>query len=122
MRKLSPRFCVVVDSDKTNAAEPLQLKKIHWKTECEEDGGLFMILRKRSIENYIHPDALTRRGIVINPYDDFTDMKSHIGRRDVWKTITEMTADEILEMDKYDKNGVTHHELKEIVEQILSLC
>lgn len=122
MRKLSSRFCLVIDSDRTHAEEPLQSKKLSWKTECEEDGGLFMVLRKRSIENYIHSDALTRRGIVFNPYDDFTDMKSHIGRKDVWRTITEMTADEILEMDRYEESGVTHHELKEIVEQILSLC
>jgi len=53
-------------------------------------------------------------------YDDFTDMKSEFGDN-VFKTIREMTCDEILEMDRYEENGTERHELQEMVEELLSL-
>jgi len=40
----------------------------------------------------------------------------------VHKLIGVMSCDEILEMDKYyDDNGVEHHELKEIIDFVLSI-
>lgn len=121
MRKLNPQFCVIVDSDKTSPTDQISQKKIQWQQECERNGGAFLILRKRAIENYIHPDALSRRGITYTPYDDYTHMKDHIGRKDVWKTIFNMTASELLQMDEYSEDGQSHNEIKEIVEKLLSL-
>ena len=47
-------------------------------------------------------------------------MKSVFGNN-VFKVISEMTSDEILEMDRYEENGVEHHELKEIIQTFLAL-
>jgi len=121
MKQLNPRFCVLIDSDKANAADPIAAKKLRWKSDCERDGGTFLILRKRAIENYVHANALARRSIPFSSYDAFTDMKRHIGRKDVWKTIYDMTPDEILSMDKYEEGGTEHHELKELIESVLSM-
>jgi hypothetical protein len=120
MRRLTRRFGVVVDSDKKSPQHCVPQRKLNWKQKCEEQGGLFFILRKREIENYIHPAALQRLGRPQVEYDDFTDMKSEFGDN-VYKTIKEMTCDEILEMDSYEENGAEHHELKEIVEELLRL-
>ncbi len=121
MRQLTRTFCVIVDSDRSSATDPIPSRKLDWKSEVERDGGTFLILRKRAIENYIHPDALTRRGIAFSPYDAFTQLKKHI-RKDVWRTILHMETREILEMDQYSESGQVHNELKEIIEFLLTLA
>lgn len=120
MQRLTRRFGVVVDSDKKSAQHCIPQRKLNWKKKCEDQGGKFFILRKREIENYIHSAALQRAGKPQKEYDDFTDMKSDFGDN-VFKTIREMTCDEILEMDLYEENGTERHELQEIVEELLSL-
>jgi len=120
MNRLSRRFAVIVDSDRKSQNENVPQKKLNWKRECEREGGVFFILRKREIENYLHPSAIQRSGRELQQYDGFTDMKKLFGKN-VIKVISEMTADEILEMDKYEENGVEHHELKEIIENLFTL-
>ena len=55
------------------------------------------------------------------PIDAFSDMKKLFGKNAI-NVIKDMSADEILEMDKYEENGVEHHELKEILEALLNLA
>ena len=95
-------------------------RKLNWKTKCEEDGGVFFILRKREIENYLHPNAIDLSGRAPQPYDDFTDMKKLFGEN-VYKVVSDMSCDEILERDKYEENGTERHELKEILQDLLAL-
>ncbi len=121
IRQLTRSFCVIIDSDRSSVTDPIPANILQLQSECQQDGGKFIILRKRAIENYIHSDALTRRGITFTPYDAFTHMKNHIGRKDVWKTVVEMTAQEILEMDEYTDNGQAHHELKEIIDEVMTI-
>jgi len=120
MRILTRRFGVVVDSDKKSPQHCVPQSKLNWKQKCEGQGGKFSILRKREIENYVHPAALLRAGKSQAEYDDFTDMKNKFGDN-VFKVIKEMTCDEILEMDRYEENGAEHHEIKEMVEELLRL-
>lgn len=120
MKRLNRRFGVVIDSDRKSQSDNIPQRKLNWKQQCEQEGGVFFILRKREIENYLHPDAIQRSGRKLQKYDDFTDMKNLFGEN-VFKVINDMTADEILEMDRYEENGTTHHELKEIVETLLKL-
>jgi len=120
IQKLTPRFGVVVDSDRESPHHNVPGKKLNWKQICEKAGGLFFILRKREIENYLHPDAIARTGLELRPYDDFADMKAVFGPN-VVKVIDKMTVEEILERDSYEEDGVSHHELKEIVEAFLAL-
>jgi hypothetical protein len=120
IQKLTRRFGVVVDSDRENPHHNIPGKKLNWKRECERAGGLFFVLRKREIENYLHPDAIVRTGHKLKPYDDFTDMKALFGPN-IIKVIREMSAEEILESDRYEEDGVSRHELKEIVEALLAL-
>jgi len=121
MKRLSRRFGVVVDSDRKNQADSIPQRKLNWKNQCEQDGGSFFILRKREIENYLCPNAIKESGRNLQQYDDFTDMKKLFGKN-VIKVIKHMTPNEILHMDKYEENGVEHHELKEIVETLLNLA
>jgi len=120
MNKISRRFGVVVDSDKKDDRQCIPEQKLKWKSKCEADGGKFYFLRKREIENYIHPAALQRAGKPRTAFDDFTDMKKEFGEN-VVKTIKDMTSAEILEIDRYMEGRVEHHELKEIVEELLLL-
>ena len=121
MSRLNRRFAVVVDSDRKSQSDNIPQSKLNQKRECEQQGGIFFILRKREIENYLHPNAIRRSGREINePIDAFSDMKKLFGKN-VINVIKDMSADEILEMDKYEENGVEHHELKEIIEKLLNL-
>ncbi len=120
MAKLNRRFGVIVDSDLKEPGQAIHARKLYWKAQCEADGGLFNITRKRSIENYLHKNAIARSGRSLVPFDDFTGMKSVLDEN-VFKVIADMSCEEILEMDHYEENGVEHHELKEIVEALLAL-
>lgn len=120
MKRLNRRFGVVVDSDRKSQNDSIPQKKLNWKNQCERDDGTFFILRKREIENYLHPKAINRSGRTVQQYDDFADMKKLFGEN-VIKVIEEMTPNEILEMDKYEENDTEHHELKEIIETLFNL-
>lgn len=120
MNRLNRRFGAVIDSDRKSQTDNIPQRKLNWKTQCEREGGVFCILRKRELENYLHPNAIERSGRTLQSYDDFTDMKKLFGEN-VIKVIQDMTPDEILEMDKYDEKGIDHHELKEIVDVLLGL-
>lgn len=118
--QLSRRFAVVVDSDRTAAGSPVSGRKLNSKRDCESAGGLFHILRKREIENYLHPDALTREGKPQIAFDDFSDMKDLFGDN-VFKVVRAMTAVEISERDLYVDGSAQKHELAEILTEIASL-
>ena len=120
IHRLTRRFGVVVDSDRKEPHHNIPGKKLNWKRACEKADGLFFILRKREIENYLHPDAIARTGHELKLYGDFTDMKALFGPN-IIKVIDKMTAEEILERDSYEEDGVIHHELKEIAEAFLAL-
>ena len=86
----------------------------------KQRAGVFFILRKREIENYLHPSAIQRSGRTLQQYDNFTDTERLFGES-VIKIIGDMMPDEILEMDKYEENYTEHHELKEIIGTLLNL-
>ena len=121
MGRMNRRFAMIVDSDRFSAAHDALPEKLQWKRECEAQGGACYILRKREIENYLHHDALARAGHTVVAYDDYSDMKQLYGRK-VVETITQMTSDEILAMDRYDEDGCERHELHEIVRALLALA
>lgn len=121
VEKLTRVFAVIVDSDRKSSSHNIPGRKLNWKEACKEGGGYFFILRKREIENYLHPDAVSRAGYKSAPYDDFTDMKATFGPN-VIKAVQFMTAEDILEMDRYVEEGIEHHELKEIAETLLGLA
>lgn len=120
MSNINRRFGVVVDSDRESPQHSVPQRKLNWMQKCEERGGVPFILKKREIENYLHSDAIVRSGRTLQPYDEFTNMKATFGEN-VFKVIRDMSSDEILEMDRYEENGIEHHELKDIIQTFLAL-
>lgn len=120
MKRLNRRFAAVVDSDRKSQIDNIPQRKLNWKKQCEQEGGVFFILRKREIENYLYPHAIRRSGRTLQQYNDFTNMKKLFGEN-VIKVVEDMTPDEILEMDKYEGKDAERHELKEIIETLLNL-
>jgi len=120
MNKLNRHFGIVVDSDKKSQTDNIPGRKLNWKHKCEDQGGLFFIFKKREIENYLHPNAIVRSGRPLESFNDFTDMKDVFGDN-VFKVINDMSCEEILQMDIYEQDGAEHHELKEIIQQLLAL-
>jgi putative ATP-dependent endonuclease of OLD family len=120
MNRLNRKFAVVIDSDKSSSDDVVDPKKLRWKEKIDEEGGLFYILRKREIENYLHPDALERITHTIKEYDDYSDMKKIFDKR-IIRVIDHMSAGEILEMDIYNNYREEKHELVEILESFLKL-
>jgi len=121
MGRLNRHFGVVVDSDRESSQHTLPGRKLNWKQKCESQGGIFFILRKREIENYLHHDAITRSNRPLKPYDNFTDMKGLFGEN-VYKVIRDMSCAEILETDRYEEGGIEHHELEETTLAFLALA
>jgi len=120
MHRLNKRFGVLIDGDRKNAGQHIPQKKLNWKEKCERDGGKFFILRKRDIENYIHPHVLRDTGLPEHTFDSFSDMKQIFGNN-VYKHIENMSSDNLLQMDLYEENGIVRHEIKEIIEAFLEL-
>jgi predicted ATP-dependent endonuclease of OLD family len=120
--RLNRRFGVFIDSDKNSEDEPIKQKKLNWKEKCEQAGGIFFITRKRALENYLHLNAIRRHGgFETKVFDDFTKMKNEFGNN-VYKIIDDMSADEILERDAYTEGGVSHNELKKVINNFLDLA
>lgn len=120
LKKLCQNFAVVVDSDRTKPEDEISKRKKEWKSKVESDEGYFHILRKREIENYLHINALKRKGLPESGYDEYTNMKKTFNKK-IYRVINDMTTDEILEMDSYEENGRNHNELKELIQKLLSL-
>jgi len=121
MKRLNRHFGVIVDSDRTSPQHNVPGRKLNWKRNCEEEGGKFFILRRREIENYIHPSAIVRSNRPEQDFDEYSDMKALFGEN-VYACICDMSPSEILEMDKYDVDGSEHHELLEIVDELIRLA
>jgi hypothetical protein len=120
LKDINRKYLVVVDSDRKNMKDAIPQRKLNWKRECETEGGKFFILRKRAIENYLHPTALKRDGKPNISFDDFSDMKSLFGEN-IIKTVEIMTAEEIIERGKYNDGSSEKNEILEIASSILSL-
>lgn len=120
IKGLNRKYAVILDSDRCSSSDKVSKEKLNLKLEIERDGGICFILRKREIENYLHPDVIknkTDKNIVI---DDFTDIKSLCGDK-ICGLIKHMTVEQILERDKYEENGTEKHELLDICEKVLGL-
>ncbi|MCZ2129003.1 MAG: AAA family ATPase [Bacteroidia bacterium] len=74
--KLEKPYFIFLDSDKETAAEPSK-NEANLISYGLVSGTDFLISRKRNLENYIHPTALTRLvpAVVIN-YADFDNVKT----------------------------------------------
>jgi len=120
LKNIKKRYLVITDSDRKSSTHSVPRSKINWKSICEAEKGIFFILRKRDIENYLHPDALKRAGKPDKPFDDFSDMKDLFGEN-VIRTIEDMTAEEIIGKGEYKDGTSNCNEILEIASAILSL-
>ncbi len=122
LKSINRNFAVIVDSDKKSQNDQIPQTKIKFSEQCENDGGKFITLKKREIENYIHKDAFERScGRKISVIDDYEDNKKKLfngknGNSNFEKVIKEMTADEFLERDLCE-NG--QHELIAIINSLI---
>jgi len=121
LKNLGRNFGVMWDSDRESESDVIKPEKLKWKAEVEKDGGKFFILKKREIENYLHPDVFKRKSGKDVKFDDYADIKALGFGKDVYKMIGEMTAEEILERDRYHENGEEGHELLEIISTFMDL-
>jgi len=122
IKKLNKHYTVIIDSDRKSAQIPVSAKKLALKANVERDGGTCHILRKREIENYIHPNTIREHtGKYIDGIDhDFSDMKELVGSK-IAGLVKHMTAAQIAYMDRYIQDGAEKNELHEICLQILGM-
>ena len=126
LSKLNRKFAVVVDSDRKSRSDSIPQKKAKLKKKVEREGGKFIVLKKREIENYIHPGACKRLFKEEVTIDDFMDAKrkyfdGYNGNSKFKKVVNEMTSEEILERDSYNTDGRDGHELVDIIESLTGL-
>ena len=122
IKKLNKKFTVILDSDRTSQDCAVPAKKLAVKTSVENDGGMCHILRKREIENYIHPEIVMQKTGKNIQGDgcEFWDIKKKVGSG-VVGLVEHMTASQIAEMDRYVVDGLEKNELHEICLQILGI-
>ena len=120
IKGINRRYAVILDSDRKSSGASIPEEKKKLKLEIERDGGICFILRKREIENYLHPDVIKEKTGKEVKFDDFTDVKSLCGDK-ICGLVEYMTVEQILDKDKYYENGNERHELLEICEKILNL-
>jgi putative ATP-dependent endonuclease of OLD family len=126
LKRLNRRFAVVIDSDRTQATDQIPTKVLNWKKKCEEEGGKFFILRKRAIENYLHPDAIKRvhgRPVTVEDYNKVKELIStdYDWNKHLKPVVEAMTADEILEKDRYNEGTNVKHEFLELFDAVFKL-
>jgi len=114
------RYAVILDSDRKSNSDEISEEKIKLKSEIEKDGGTCFILRKREIENYLHPDLIKEKTGKDIPDPDFDNIKKICGDK-ISGLVKDMTVNQILERDAYTDNGDEKHELLEICTKILEL-
>jgi predicted ATP-dependent endonuclease of OLD family len=122
LESLGLPYIILLDSDRTSAAEP-QTKNENLVSDIVSSGGKAIVTRKRYIENYIDP-SLTNGAT----YGEFDDAKAIIAASDTIKPgkVTEthwpnMTSQQIISNSRYTENGTTHCEIIEILTDINSI-
>lgn len=125
--KLNRKYAVIIDSDKDNANQQVNTKKIKWRRQCEQQGGKFYILKKKAIENYLHPNAIKRALNMQVNVEDYNNVKQAISNNYDWEkhlkpVVQQMTTEEILERDKHVEGGIEKHELLEILNEVVKLA
>jgi len=141
LHRINKKFIIVLDSDKTDANAPIDKQKERVKNYAEKYGGYCYILRKKEIENYVHPEAIIRymrnnpqikqSANSIRNISDFTAVKQLLSvlfgvseNRTSKITIPSfkiMSNQEFKETTKYiDSNSREKFEIDEIVELIIS--
>jgi len=141
LHRINKKFIIILDSDKTDANAPIDKQKERVKNYAEKYGGYCYILRKKEIENYVHPEAIIRymrnnpqikqSANSIRNISDFTAVKQLLSvlfgvseNRTSKITIPSfkiMSNQEFKETTKYiDSNSREKFEIDEIVELIIS--
>lgn len=126
LSKVNKKYAALTDSDKKSPEDVTPQKKVDLAEKVKRDGGNFIILRKREIENYVHPEAYKRLSFGEIEIGDFTDVKKSYfsgpnGSSKFIKVVDEMTLDEFLERDTYSVDGETKHELTDIIMKLAML-
>jgi len=120
-------WCVFLDSD--IGGTPEQVASIaKRKQEVEGIGRPFYSTRKREIENYLCPDLIHAHTGVRVTFTDTCDAKKLVGQAlrvkaddvidKLWPL---MTAEQIIQRSMYRKGDEHRSELKELIENLLTL-
>ena len=122
-KRLHKKYGVMLDSDRESPESEIAPWKLRLKAQCESEKGVVYILRKKEIENYIHPAAVKRKTgkeLTIGDYDKAKDLLKREGIP--ISIVGGMTVGEIMEKDCYlDDEGNEWHELIEIVKAFLDM-
>ncbi len=141
LHRINKEFIIILDSDKKDITASIDKQKVKVKNYAEVYGGHCHILRKKEIENYIHPEAIIRymrndpliqqNANSIRNIGDFTDVRQLLSvifcvNKNQTSKITIpsfkiMSHQEYKEMTKYiDSDSREKFEIDEIIELIIS--
>lgn len=118
-------YCVMLDSDKGTNEEQ---KKIDSIQELKQTGIKAYVTRKREPENYVHLDCLNLPAGSTFSFTDTCDAKVLIANEKSTKSQliletywTQMSAQQIREVEVYDDNGTDRYEFTEMFTDFLSI-
>ncbi|TJY37409.1 AAA family ATPase [Pontimicrobium aquaticum] len=118
-------YCILLDSDKGTAEEQKNIDQIK---DLQANGIKAYLTRKREPENYVHLDCLNLPAGSTFSINDTCDAKVLIANEKSTKKSliletywTQMTAEQIREVEIYDDNGADRFEFTEMFMDFLSL-
>jgi len=118
-------YCVMIDSDRGTNVEQKNTDRIQ---TLQQIGIKAYVTRKREPENYIHLDCLNLPAGSTFSFTDTCDAKVLIANEKSTKKSliletywSNMTAEQIREVEKYNENGVDKYEFTEMFTDFLSL-
>ena len=136
LANLRKMFWLVMDSDKKSPDEQLSESKQQIIERLREKGGKEFVWRRREIENYLHPKAIARvLKIEVPVIGEFSDAKEaittllrkekaaeaeYLEEKHGVKIAQAMTAEEILEINRFNEGGEERHEIVDLLEAVLS--
>lgn len=142
LHRINKKFIIILDSDKSDETASISKQKLNVKNYAELYEGYCHILRKKEIENYVHPEAIIRY-MQNNPktqqcensirsIDDYINVKQllsdlfNMSTSEIQKiTIPSfkiMSISEFKEITKYqDSSSKERFEFDEIIDSIVSI-
>ena len=119
-------YCIMLDSDKGTNEEQKRIDSIQ---QLKQAGIKAYLTRKREPENYVHLDCLNLPAGSTFSLTDTCDAKVLIANEKSTKSQliletywTQMTAQQIREVEVYDDNGTDRYEFTEMFTDFLSIA
>jgi hypothetical protein len=103
LKRLTDRVAVLIDSERTEAASPLDPGREAFVATCRDLGFRVHVTERRASENYLSDDAIKRvkgpKYSALGPYERLDEHDQCWGKQENWKIAREMKREDLVAND-----------------------